>query len=155
MERKLKSLGIDSDFKIYLSFFNFKNLPKKSVADFGYDPSSPIFFVKKKAGKIIILRDEKDSDNLKRALSPVEIIPLEKIKSIRADVLKFDYSISTRNFFDDADLNKYSEWIVVFDKNKTDSYDYEVKTRLMSNFGGKVIGSKNNDIVVWGKISKS
>ena len=66
LERKLKSLGIDSDFKIYLSFFNFKNLPKKSVADFGYDPSSLIFFAKKKAGKIIILRNEKDSDNLKK-----------------------------------------------------------------------------------------
>jgi len=153
IERRLKKMGIDADFRFYLSFFNFKNLSSKSVLDVGTDPASPIYFIKNKVNEIVVSRDQNIAQNM-TAFFNGQIIPPEEIGNVHGDVLKFDYSADTRRFFNNIDLSKYSEWVIIFNKDKTDDYDYEVRTRLMRELGGTIIGSKDNNIIVWGKINK-
>lgn len=152
-EKRLRKIGINADFKFYLSFFNFKNLKSKFVLDVGTDPASPEYFIKNKAGNVVVSRDD-TSKLITESVFNGNIISLNDAKNMRADVLKFDYSPKTKMLFDSINLSAYNEWIVVFNKNEIDGYDYEVKTRLMRDLGGTKIGSKDNEVIVWGKIDK-
>lgn len=151
-EKKLKDLGIDADFKFYLSFYNIKNLEYKNIVDFGIDPASPVYFIKNKPKNLFIFRDNETKDKMKEFIDQDIMSFYDIRKTYGDDVLKFDYYPETKKFFDNLDLSKYNEWIIVFNKKMIDAYEYDVKTRILKNLGGKIIGNKNENIVVWANL---
>lgn len=155
LEAELKPLCKWVDFRDYIWSYGSFNFYGKTIVDVGADiGSSAIYFLSKSAKKVYLLENNQEYINtyyrLKESsqhplLSHTTQITAGQLNNIHADILKMDCEGCEQHLLTEPLLKRFPEWVIGLHKPQLNSYQFELKERMLRKAGGRYMGSINAD----------